>query len=101
MVTYMSPKSSSDSPSLQKRLELQKKHGFLVFFQKPAWKSHLRYLDRPENIRNGKIVIFYIEAIPQFFSQLRQKIFFELDQNNFLVFSASLDFSKDFLINPL
>ena len=31
---------------------------------------------RSENIINRKIIIFYIEAIPNFFSQLRQKIFF-------------------------
>ena len=35
--------------------------------------------DGPGNIINRKNTIFYIEAIPQFFSQLRKKYFFAID----------------------
>ena len=41
-----------------------------------CWKSYLPYSKRSENIINRKIRQFYIEAIPQFFSQLRKKFFF-------------------------
>ena len=37
---------------------------------------------RVENIINRKIINFYIEAMPKFFSQLRKKIFFSSSEKN-------------------
>ena len=36
--------------------------------------------EHAENLINRKIIFFYIEAVPQFFSQLRKKILFFLDR---------------------
>ena len=73
------------------------KRDFLFY----AWESYLPCSKRSENLINRKIGTFYIEAIPQNFSQLRQKIFFRARSKYFLDFPGIRGFSKGFLIKPL
>ena len=52
---------------------LWKKIWFFGFFYSGTRGERLECSKRCENIINRKIIIFYIEAIPQFFFQLRKK----------------------------
>ena len=75
--------------------------GFITSRDKKNWmrKKHviasmdrLECSKRCENIIHRKIIIFYIEAIPQIFSQLRQKIFFRARSKYFPEFFGHFGF---------
>ena len=98
---HVSPDMSSVTPKTMKYPNWKKNYTFLTSAYKMVEKVHLPYSNRSENIINRKILIFYIKAIPQKISQLRQKIFFRARPKYFLDFSGILGFGKGFLIKPL
>ena len=64
-----------------------------------CWKSYLPCSKRSENIINRKSRNFYIEAIPNFFSQLRKKIYFFRTRKKFGDIFQILNFGKDSFVN--
>ena len=53
----------------------QQKKNYLQLWQKTAPKPTKECRDRAKNLRNGKIIIFYIEVVLNFFFQLRKITF--------------------------